>query len=63
MIMMTMNPDGIPGLGIPQSRIPGLKIQGPTKSRPEPSGTARSRPDTVLTPPGAVRMPPGSIDI
>ena len=40
---------------------------GPTKSRPEPSGTVRSRPDAARsrpdivrrpTPPGAVQRPP-----
>jgi len=35
----------------------------PSGRRPEPSVAVRSRPDTVLTPPGAVRMPPWSVDI
>ena len=35
------------------SALPAMQTAGPTKSRP----------DNVLTPPGAVRMPPGSVDI
>jgi len=37
-------------------------MTGPTKSRPEPSGTVRTEPPgAVWTPPGAVRMPPGAV--
>ena len=42
----------------------GLPISGPTKSRPEPSGTVRSRPDAARSRPDIVRMrptPPGAV--
>ena len=54
---VTVRPTGL-HLQATASRKAGMKI-GPTKSRPEPSGTVRTLPGAVRTPPGRRPEPSG----